>query len=201
MEDARRVKFNVGGRSFETTWATLKRIPTLYHMMTDCQDQSELFIDRSPMLFEQVFAFVVDEKHPFPLRYSYELDWYDVVYDKSKLFDDEAWMPIQCRNQKFYASLLQSAIGVGPGQNQWKNCIKVKCGEELSNKWKPICKKCDDYCIEPSCTKLSTKNSNYCPDHQKTNLLCNKKGCFHSAVAGYSKYCGSHTRVPEIKNI
>jgi hypothetical protein len=190
MEDTRRVKFNVGGRIFEMTWATLKRIPTLFHMMTDCQDTSEMFIDRSPMLFEQVFAFVVDEKHPFPLRYSYELDWYDVVYDKLKLYDDEAWMPIQVYNSRLYFQVLQNAITETTCWNRWEKCIKSNCGVKLSDTCNPLCKDCRVYCLEPSCTELTTRHS-YCSNHNENNIICNRKGCFRHAVPNLSR-CGVH---------
>jgi hypothetical protein len=201
MEDARRVKFNVGGRPFETTWATLKRIPTLYHMMTDCQDHSEMFIDRSPMLFEQVFAFVVDAKHPFPLRYSYELDWYDVVYDKSLLYDDEAVMKTMDKNNFMSFAILQNATISTACINRWEKCRKILCGAKLSNIHKPICKNCDTLCIEPTCTALIRRH-NYCLNHQMTNDLCNKRSCYNNAVINM-RYCGLHikTLAPEKINI
>lgn len=190
MEDTRRVKFNVGGRIFEMTWATLKRIPTLFHMMTDQDD--ELFVDRSPKLFEEVFAFVVDEKHPFPLRYSYELDWYHVVYDKKLLVDDEAALNARrYEKTKLMFAILQNGINQERGFLQrWSRCVKTDCEKILSDKCNPLCDKCIDRCLFSDCTKAA-KKFNYCKEHRKTSGICNEKGCFRESTFNH-KFCCKH---------
>jgi hypothetical protein len=193
MEDTRRVKFNVGGRIFEMTWATLKRIPTLYHMMTDCRDESEMFIDRSPMLFEQVFAFVVDEKHPFPLRYSYELDWYDVVYDKKSLVDDQRY-----EKTKLMFAILQNGINsrmpvIPPS---WSRCQKTDCGKLLLNPHKPLCDQCINRCLLSHCINPA-KTTNYCKEHRKTASICNEKGCYLRCIQNHSFCCNHWEIIPK----
>lgn len=192
MEDTRRVKFNVGGRIFEMTWATLKRIPTLYHMMTDCQDQGEMFIDRSPKLFEEVFAFVVDALHPFPRRYSYELDWYDVKYDKSLLYDDQQLNEERYEKTKLMFAILQNGINstFQATPPKWSQCVKTDCGKSLSDKYNPLCSNCINRCLKSNCTNMSTKH-NYCKEHRKKTGICNEKGCYNECTPNH-RHCCKH---------
>jgi hypothetical protein len=72
-----RIKLNVGGTKFEASLNVIKRIPYIYNMISDTDsNEDEIFIERSGKVFEDIFAFVIDKFHPFPLKYAYELDFY-----------------------------------------------------------------------------------------------------------------------------
>lgn len=39
------------------------------------------------LCFDHVLAYIVSPLYPYPVEYYDELDFYDIVYDKQKLFD------------------------------------------------------------------------------------------------------------------
>jgi hypothetical protein len=59
-------------------------------MLTDCEINGEIIIDRSPKLFKHVYAFLLDDKYPYPRKYYSELDYYLVPYDINLLYDPNA---------------------------------------------------------------------------------------------------------------
>lgn len=48
--------------------------------------EDDIFIQRSPMLFKHVLAYIIDDMYPYPVEYYSELDFYGINYDKDKLF-------------------------------------------------------------------------------------------------------------------
>lgn len=92
---SKRVKLNVGGRVFETTYDTLSGSGYFVAMLRWEQngsdgdsgrknkgkdesknDDPELFIDRSYIIFEHVLAFLRDPNYQYPEQYLGELDFY-----------------------------------------------------------------------------------------------------------------------------
>lgn len=63
------IKLNVSGKRYEITKTILLKIPYFVNLLNDCDDDNkEIFVERSSMLFDHVLAYVIDNKHPFPLR-------------------------------------------------------------------------------------------------------------------------------------
>uniref|UniRef100_A0A914Q2W2 BTB domain-containing protein n=1 Tax=Panagrolaimus davidi TaxID=227884 RepID=A0A914Q2W2_9BILA len=70
MSMTKRISFNVGGRIFETTELTIRRIPStrLTSLLDDSPDSDEFFIDHDPRYFEVVLNFL--RSRSFPADYA-----------------------------------------------------------------------------------------------------------------------------------
>lgn len=80
------LKCNVSGKLFEITKHDALKCELFRNLLNDCNDNNEVIpIYRSPMLFEHVYAFLIDENYPYPRKYYRELDYYGVPYQKHKL--------------------------------------------------------------------------------------------------------------------
>ena len=51
--------------------------------------RDSIFVDRSRFIFDHVLAFVIDNLHPYPVQYFYELDYYGINYNINKLYDPD----------------------------------------------------------------------------------------------------------------
>ncbi len=87
MNKMNKTKLNVGGREYNIPIDILNKIPYFTKDSNLTLKDDEIFISRSPLIFEHVISYVLDLKYPFPVEYSYELDFYNIEYDKSKLFN------------------------------------------------------------------------------------------------------------------
>jgi hypothetical protein len=57
-------------------------------MFADCDTvDPEIMIYRSSKLFEHVYAYLLDDKYPYPIKYHSELDYYLVNYNILSLFN------------------------------------------------------------------------------------------------------------------
>lgn len=77
---------NISGKKYEISKTILLKIPYFTSMLTDCADQKEIFVSRSSFIFDHVLAYVIDNRHPFPLKYCYELYFYGISYHKSNIY-------------------------------------------------------------------------------------------------------------------
>jgi len=81
------INLNVSGRKFEVQKDILCKSQLFNNMFTDCDTiMDEIVIYRSPKLFEHVYAYLSDDKYPYPRKYYGELDYY--LLDKPKNFTD-----------------------------------------------------------------------------------------------------------------
>uniref|UniRef100_A0A6C0C779 Potassium channel tetramerisation-type BTB domain-containing protein n=1 Tax=viral metagenome TaxID=1070528 RepID=A0A6C0C779_9ZZZZ len=55
--------------------------------MADCPDENEIFIERSPKIFEHVLALLIDHLYSYPYKYHSELDYYLIPHDINLLYD------------------------------------------------------------------------------------------------------------------
>jgi hypothetical protein len=78
---------NVSGKRFEVLRDVMCKSELFAGMLTDCIIDNEIVINRSPKLFEHVFAYLTDNKYPYPKKYYSELDYYLVPYDIDLLYD------------------------------------------------------------------------------------------------------------------
>ena len=77
------ITLNLQGKIFETTHATIIKIPYFRDMFEACEFPSEtLFVNRSSYIFKHVLALVTDSLYPFPEKFNFELDFYGVEYKK-----------------------------------------------------------------------------------------------------------------------
>lgn len=89
-----RISLNVEGVLFYTTTDTLCKSKFFNNMFIDCDifrdcDITEqIFLDRDSVSFRHVLNFLRDVEYRFPSHLKYELDYYGIVYDESKLYED-----------------------------------------------------------------------------------------------------------------
>jgi len=133
------VILNVSGRQFEVSKEILSKSQLFNGLLTDCQIDRTITIDRSPKLFEHVLAYLVNDKYPYPRKYYSELDYYLVVYDIKKLYDPVA-IEIERMNQnilhltdqqnsmsrEIYS--LHRKIAMSTCEKDVSDCNKNKCG-------------------------------------------------------------------------
>uniref|UniRef100_A0A6C0C6J8 Potassium channel tetramerisation-type BTB domain-containing protein n=1 Tax=viral metagenome TaxID=1070528 RepID=A0A6C0C6J8_9ZZZZ len=81
---------NISGKIFKVSTEIIRRSQLFDTMMTDCNIEGEIIIDRSVKLFKHMYAFLLDPNYPYPKKYYSELDYYLVSYDKESLYDPNA---------------------------------------------------------------------------------------------------------------
>jgi len=79
--DDRIYKVNVSGKIYEIKHKILKTIPYFHEYITN-KEESDCFMERSSMIFDHVLAYAIDNLHPYPSKYFYELDFYGLKYNK-----------------------------------------------------------------------------------------------------------------------
>ena len=120
------IKLNVGGTLFESTETTLKKINYFKYLFEDTNltNNDVPFIDRSPHIFKHVLSFARDDTYNYPLKYKNELDFYDIDYDVSKLYDDTN--SIDALNDNIL-KLSKDVNFIKTSKTcNWYNCNKVK---------------------------------------------------------------------------
>jgi hypothetical protein len=75
------VKINVGGTIFSTRIQTLKL--SNYFKEWDHNIERDIFVDRNPKAFVHILEYLRDINYPYPQKYEYELDFYEI--DKTKV--------------------------------------------------------------------------------------------------------------------
>ena len=81
---------NVCGKIFKTDLETICKSNLFKNMIDDMGvPTEEIFINRSPKLFEHVLAYIIDENYPFPFKYRSELDYFLIDYDPDELYNPD----------------------------------------------------------------------------------------------------------------
>jgi len=149
-------------------------------MLTDCVVDSEIMIDRSAKLFEHVYAYLLDDRYPYPQKYYTELDYYLVPYDIDKLYDcnklllneikkDIAELKDATVELKNNLTTIRNEIDKSPRYGQ-KKCIYSGCNNNFIY-GQLTCYKHDGSCCYYSCyynkyCENDTYDRNaYCDDH------------------------------------
>lgn len=82
------MNISVSGCIFRLPLNGLNKIPYLLNMINDCDgNNNEIKLERSPDVFRHVLAYVIDPLYPFPIKYSYELDFLGIEYNKDSLYN------------------------------------------------------------------------------------------------------------------
>ena len=133
------VKLNVGGKKFDTTYDVLIKSKLFKDLLDNptIDYKKRIFIARSSRVFEHVLAYMIDNRHPFPKKYTYELDHFGINYAIA-----EKDSPYIVKTRHFFCN---------------KNDCEIRCraGEDYCN---------DHKCEVDGCH--SSKCDRYCPYHE-----------------------------------
>ena len=199
------VHLNVSGREYKIKKSILSKIPYFFNMLETCNDNEIIFVDRSNIVFDHVVSFIIDEKHPYPIEYNYELDFYDIKYDAEKLYD-----PHKSLLEKYNAinnklmSIANSSYNIHEkivinGRDLRIHECKIKDCESKQLRSSKLCSKHNDdgQCIGNGhrvnrCPNLC--NESFCKDHINKFNTCNKRGCGNIRInMEGSNYCFLHS--------
>ena len=83
------ITLNVSGQHFEINKDSLMKIPYFHDMFDACDTNIDeiIFVNRPSNIFKHVLALIIDPLYPYPKRYAFELDFYGILYNQSKLYD------------------------------------------------------------------------------------------------------------------
>ena len=159
------IKINVGGTIFETTIETIKKINYINYVIQDTNidlTKEILFINRSPHIFKHVLAFAIDDNYKYPSKYKEELDFYDMQYDESNLFDQSKEMV------KYVGFIEQKLVNDKYNYNYDNKCSRLDCDNITYNF---VCEEHEFKCDYPF---VNIKNIYYCDDYTNTITIDNK---------------------------
>lgn len=159
------------GKTYEIDKDILIKIPFFKTMIHDFSENKSkvISVKRSSLLFDHVIAYIIDDTYPYPLKYFNELDFYDIVYDKSKLYN-----PHKNSNDKL-ESLSKNTTEI--------HNLLVK-SYELTNK------------IYELDSKIENITGNITYDNMY-NKKCTYPNCDY--ISGYDKFCIEHKKLFEDK--
>ncbi len=69
---------NLQGTKFETTRQTLYQIPYFRSLSVELDKSTSFYMDRPAHIFKHILAWAVDKNYPFPYKYLYEADFYNI---------------------------------------------------------------------------------------------------------------------------
>uniref|UniRef100_A0A6C0C614 BTB domain-containing protein n=1 Tax=viral metagenome TaxID=1070528 RepID=A0A6C0C614_9ZZZZ len=78
---------NVSGKIFRVLREIICKSELFKNLLEDCVIENEIIVDRSSKLFKHVYAYLLDDKYPYPKEYHSELDYYLISYDINLLYD------------------------------------------------------------------------------------------------------------------
>lgn len=222
MDETYKVKLI--GKTYEIDKKILIKIPIFRTMLEDFSDNKSkiLSINRSSLLFDHVIAYIIDDTYPYPLKYFTELDFYDVIYDKSKLYDphknsndklellsknvseiNNLTIKIYELENKIYSleSKLHNNIGnicyndIYDKKCKILNCNNISGYDLFCIEHKKIFK--DKCCYnspdtEKYCFKITDDNFKYCINHTEFGHFCNNKYCQKERIKN-NKFCIIHS--------
>jgi hypothetical protein len=214
MEDYYQV--SVSGRIFYLDFDTVCNIPYISKEMIEKQKRS-IFIPRSPMVFEEVLAYSISSKHPFPDKYLYELEFYGVNYESKLVFPKENPVlflrELNVSDSQKLIELEQKINEITKGliltQNiaynllSWSRpklfCRVRGCGNTVTT-YSHFCESCGiknrGKCIfkgedKNLCGAATPGNFNYCNEHNDKGGYCNVLGCILLRIQG-EHFCYKH---------
>lgn len=157
----------------------------------------EVYVPRSPRLFEEVLAYVTDSAYPYPLELAFELDFYDVEYDRATLYDKErASRLLREQMDALHSKVMEQTRIIRFCNADILNiflpfkCAKMDCTEN-TEKGELQCFIHEGLCLKPSCTTKSPV-TNYCELHVDSGRYCISKHCVGTKMMG-SQCCSFHS--------
>ena len=82
------IKLNLCGRIFEVDLDILLTSELFTNLLQDSEyNDLPIVMNRSPLLFEHVLAYMIDPNYPYPSQYKLELDYYGIKYKSCELYN------------------------------------------------------------------------------------------------------------------
>jgi len=182
-------RVNISGKKYDIMKSILLKIPYFANMINDFpNDDKYIFMQRSPLGFDHVLSYVIDNLYSVPSEYCYELDFYGIEYDKNKLIPS---------NKQILKTILNIHINERNEIFHNKNVIKCRkqnCGHDrLTNNLYCHVHGNAHECVFPNCTNIST-DKNYCINHinESEKDYCSTAECPYAPI--YGDYCFHHIR-------
>jgi len=147
------------------------RIPYFVNIINEINNSSiEIFVDRSPLLFDQVLAYIMDIFSPIEC-YS-ELDYYGIIYEKNKLVKSDIYIIKDILQEK----TLDIKDKLSSIENEIAN-ISAKLNNIKNTNNKILCQydNCDNY--------VDDDNFLYCDNHTRC------RNCWRKAHRDYDYIC------------
>lgn len=193
-------------------------------MLQDFPDNKSkvISINRSSLIFDHVIAYIIDDKYPYPLKYFTELDYYDINYDKSKLYyphkNTYDKLELLSKNVTEVNNLLVKTYELENKIYDLESKIETITAHiyyDLKNSGKCNYQECsnisgyDLFCIEHKtvfknrcgfksptnetyCTNITNDNVKYCTNHSERSKFCDNKYCRKLRIID-SKFCIIHS--------
>ncbi len=130
IKDSQRIKLNVGGLHYETTFGTVKNAEMLKVWISRWSPSEELFIDKSGAIFEHVLNFLRNPLYYYPEEHLEELKYYGIFTTPTNINDTMS------KTEYCYKAVKQ--IG--------KLCAATYCLSSKQEKLK-YCNSCGDFVI------------------------------------------------------
>lgn len=141
------INLNVSGRIFKVQKEILCQSQLFNNMFADCDTiDNEIMVYRSSKLFEHVYAYLLDDKYPYPKKYYAELDYYLINYNISFLFD-----PITRLKYDLQMIANDNQEEIKSSIANMRNEIKDNNKESLEMNSKCPVSYCDKKCMLPVC--------------------------------------------------
>ncbi len=157
-------KVNMLGKIYHLKTDLLMKIPYFAKRINDINNSSvDIFVDRSPVLFDNVLAYIMDDTYPIDYR---ELDFYGIKYNQYRIVSSDIHKIKNQLDDDMYT--IKKEIG---------NIITKL--DEISSVEKTFCK-------VSYCKKYIDEDREYCYDHGE----CNR--CYDHANRSDDFLCDIH---------
>ncbi len=90
MEASNFIQINVGSKIFKTTTQTLCRSGYFKKALENHDNEKTLYVDADEENFSHVLSYLRNPKYPFPRKYYYELDFYQIDYIMNDLYSEKS---------------------------------------------------------------------------------------------------------------
>jgi len=181
---------NISGKIFRVPRDVICKSQLFDGMLADCDIDSEIMIDRSSKLFKHVYAYLLDNKYPYPKKYYSELDYYLVPYEIDSLYDPNKLLSNEIEKiKKDIINLKEYALE--SKDNLIEICNKI---DELPVRDEETIKECaytdcQDRCMykEPTCSR----HLKCCCYYKRDGYGCVVEYCYVETNDGEA-YCYLH---------
>ncbi len=183
MEDI--YKINVSGKTYDIKYKHLETIPYFHEYINECHNNinNQCFVDRSPMIFDHVLAYVIDPLHPYPQKYFYELAY---VMDNNH--------PVECSEELKYYGIIYNYRLTKTDIHNIENYVKNNESYliDIRNKLDDINTKLASnenikLCKYDGCENHTIEYREYCYDHGEC------LHCYADATRDNNFYCNLHS--------